>query len=225
MNVFNPSKLKYEFKEFIGIYNNAFTEKECEDTIKLFDKYDRLGYTHFRTYESKDILNCKDDISKTIYPSLELDWNVEFIKSFHSRFDQFIYPLYNNQYPAVQLLKKHRSKFIKIQKTHPTQGYHQWHCENDGGELDRVLSWILYLNDIEEGGETEFLYQSLRIKPKTGTFILFPGYFTHVHRGNPPLNGVKYIATGWIEFLHTSEQQGAASFPNLTMNQKNVNYT
>ena len=81
---------------------------------------------------------------------------------------------------------------------------------------DRVLSWILYLNDVEEGGETEFLYQSMRFKPKAGTFILFPAHFTHTHRGNPPLSGVKYIATGWIEFLNTTEPQGASDFPDLS---------
>lgn len=49
-------------------------------------------------------------------------------------------------------------------------------------------------------GETEFLYYPRRIKPKQGTLIVFPGAFTHAHRGNPPLSGDKYIITGWIEF-------------------------
>jgi hypothetical protein len=60
---------------------------------------------------------------------------------------------------------------------------------------------ILYLNDVDEGGETEFLYQSIRIKPKKGTLILCPGSFTHTHRGNPPLSGEKYIVTTWIELV------------------------
>jgi hypothetical protein len=215
---FTPSNLKYNFKDFIGIYENAFTEKECEDTIKLFENYHKVGYTYSRLGESNSILNFKDDSSVNILPSIELDWDPGFISSFHSRFYDFIYPLYNIQYPVLQSLKKHKSKYIKIQKTCPTQGYHIWHCEHNGAEYenDRVLSWILYLNDVEEGGETEFLYQSLRFKPKTGTFILFPAHFTHTHRGNPPLSGVKYIATGWIEFLNTPERQGESKFPNLS---------
>ena len=215
---FNPSKLKYEFKEFIGIYENAFTQKECEDTIKLFENYHKAGYTYAR-----ENLILKDDVSISIEPSIELDWNSEFIMSFHKRFYDYIYPIYNIQYPILQNLRKHRSKYIKIQKTCPTQGYHIWHCEHDAYEFsqNRILSWILYLNDVEEGGETEFLYQSLRFKPKAGTFILFPAHFTHTHRGNPPLSGVKYIATGWIEFLNTSEPQGASDFPNLNESIKN----
>lgn len=222
--------LKYDFKEFIGIYQNAFTPKECEDTIKLFELYHKNGYTHSRLGEDKNILNVKDDVGINISPLIELEWNSEFINTFHKRFYDYIYPLYNIQYPALQQLRKHRSKYIKIQKTSPTQGYHLWHCEHDAGDnfRDRLLSWILYLNDVEDGGETEFLYQSLRFKPKTGTFILFPAHFTHTHRGNPPLSGVKYIATGWIEFLNTPEPQGASTFPNLnqTINgsKNNISY-
>jgi hypothetical protein len=215
---FNPSQLKYEFKEFIGIYENAFTLKECEDTIKLFENYHKVGYTYSRLGESNSILNLKDDVAVNINPSIELDWDPGFISSFHNRFYNYIYSIYNIQYPILQSLKKHKSKYIKIQKTSPTQGYHVWHCEHNAGDgvKDRLLSWILYLNDVEEGGETEFLYQSIRIKPKIGTFILFPAHFTHTHRGNPPLSGIKYIATGWIEFLNTSESQGESKFPYLT---------
>jgi hypothetical protein len=205
-------KNKYYFKEFIGIYENVFTDEECKNTIKLFEKYNELDYTYSRFYEN---FNKKDDSSITIDPIIELDWNEEFIHKFHDKFYNYIYPLYNNQYPVLQNLRQHRSKYIKIQKTCPTQGYHVWHCEHDALFSDRILSWILYLNDVEEGGETEFLYQSLRFKPKAGTFILFPAHFTHTHRGNPPLSGVKYIATGWIEFLNTLELQGQSNFPNL----------
>lgn len=217
---FDPSELKYNFKEFVGIYENSFTKKECEDTIKLFERYHNLNYSYSRPHEN---LNHKDDSSITIDPIIELDYNEEFILNFHDRFYNYIYPLYNNQYPVLQDLSKHQSRQIKIQKTCPTQGYHVWHCEHDAIHKDRVLSWILYLNDVEEGGETEFLYQSLRFKPKTGTFILFPAHFTHTHRGNPPLSGVKYIATGWIEFLSTMECQGPSVFPNLNKNQQNKN--
>ena len=67
-----------------------------------------------------------------------------------------------------------------------------------GMMLLRWVAWMVYLNDVEEGGETEFLYQSLRIKPKKGMAVIWPGTYTHLHRGNPPLKGDKYILTGWF---------------------------
>ena len=229
MRDFNPSKLRYEFKNFIGIYENAFTDKECKDAIELFEKYNKCGYTYSRTMQEGNSY-FKDDSSVNISPSLELDWDPGFIKSFHNRFYDYIYPIYNHQYPVLEIFSEHKSKYIKIQKTAPSQGYHIWHSEYDSSPSgrDRVLSWILYLNDIEDGGETEFLYQSLRFKPKTGTFILFPAYFTHTHRGNPPLSEIKYIATGWIEFMHTSNKQGESKFPDLSekiKSKKSISYS
>lgn len=82
-------------------------------------------------------------------------------------------------------------------------GYHHWHSEiypqNASCEtLHRVLLWMFYLNDVEEGGETEFLYQGRRIAPKKGRLVIAPAGFTHTHRGNVATSGDKYIATSWI---------------------------
>ena len=57
---------------------------------------------------------------------------------------------------------------------------------------------MIYLNDVEEGGETEFLYQKRKFKPEKGTVMVWPGAYTHLHRGNPPMSD-KYIATGWYQ--------------------------
>ena len=105
----------------------------------------------------------------------------------------------------------------KLQQTYPGSGYHIWHSEypptlmdfNDSGDVEmmsRFAAYTIYLNDIEEGGETEFLNQSLRVSPKKGTLAIFPAYFTHLHRGNPPLNTVKYIITGWLHLVSPNQK-------------------
>ena len=76
-----------------------------------------------------------------------------------------------------------------------------WHCEvNNISEARRFLLCMLYLNDVDEGGETEFLYQSKRIEPIVGKTLIWPAYFTHLHRGNPPLKGEKYYGSNEIAF-------------------------
>ena len=55
----------------------------------------------------------------------------------------------------------------------------------------------VYLNDDFDGGETEFLYQNKREKASAGDVLIFPCQYTHVHRGNPPINGDKYLVTSW----------------------------
>jgi hypothetical protein len=105
--------------------------------------------------------------------------------------------LYASHFREVANYSLHIDAF-NLQKTTPGQGYHTWHCEDAGMDRNRKLVVMMYLNDGFEGGETEFLQQSRRITPRTGQVVIWPATFTHVHRGNPPLSGEKYIATSWV---------------------------
>lgn len=84
-------------------------------------------------------------------------------------------------------------------------GYPYWHCElyprdTNAETLHRHLLWTLYLNEGFEAGETEFLFQHRKIKPRTGTLLIAPAAFTHTHRGNRPEGHDKFIATSWVLF-------------------------
>jgi hypothetical protein len=84
-------------------------------------------------------------------------------------------------------------------------GYPAWHCELGVSDpraeyLHRALLWTIYLNDGFEEGETEFLFQQRKIRPRTGSLLFAPTAFTHTHRGNRALGGDKYIATSWVMF-------------------------
>ena len=98
----------------------------------------------------------------------------------------------------------YRPGTINLQKYRQASGgYHHWHSEiypqnASCDSLHRVLLWMFYLNDVDEGGETEFLYQGRKIAPKKGRLVIAPAGFTHTHRGNVARSGDKYIATSWI---------------------------
>jgi hypothetical protein len=92
-------------------------------------------------------------------------------------------------------------------------GYPHWHSEiypQDGRcePLHRVLLWSVYLNDVPQAGETEFLYQHRKIAPREGTLLIAPAGFTHTHRGNTPVGGDKYIATSWVLFQRSEQLFG-----------------
>ena len=88
-----------------------------------------------------------------------------------------------------------------LQRTAPGEFYH-WHIDGGSHEFSqRQLVAIWYLNDVTAGGgETEFLYQNLKITPEAGKLILFPPFWTHEHRGVTLQQGNKYIATTWVVF-------------------------
>ncbi len=88
-----------------------------------------------------------------------------------------------------------------LQRTLPGEYYH-WHVDAGPGEFSqRQLVAIWYLNDVAgPGGETEFPLQAVAVRPAQGKLVLFPPFWTHVHRGVTLEQGVKYIATTWICF-------------------------
>jgi Rps23 Pro-64 3,4-dihydroxylase Tpa1-like proline 4-hydroxylase len=88
-----------------------------------------------------------------------------------------------------------------LQRTLPGEYYH-WHVDAGPGEFSaRQMVAIWYLNDVPgPGGETEFPLQEVLIRPAQGKLVLFPPFWTHVHRGVTLREGVKYIATTWVCF-------------------------
>jgi hypothetical protein len=103
---------------------------------------------------------------------------------------------------------------INLQRyTADTGGYPYWHCElypKDASceTLHRTVLWTIYLNDAFDEGETEFLYQQRKIKPRVGSLLIAPTSFTHTHRGNKPVGGAKYIATSWLLFQRSEALYG-----------------
>ena len=194
--------MNVRYENFIGIYEDVFSKEYCESVIDYFEKMVEAGYTRNRQQE-KEPNSLKDDtfLFSTDDICINIRDNLVLMNQFNTTFWSECYSDYANKFWSLKDFGPHNSYSFKIQKTEPGQGYHVWHCESDNRNVcNRVLAWTLYLNDIEEGGETEFIYQHMRVKPKQGTLVMWPAAFTHTHRGNPPLSKTKYIATGWVEF-------------------------
>jgi hypothetical protein len=188
---------KEQIKNFIGIFKNAFTKDFCESVIKQYEIMDSSGHGRTRFGVEKNIIDdtqiFADDID---YIPLRMA-----TKEFNEIFWGKYFPVYEEEYSVLKNSDRHTNYNFKIQKTKIGGGYHIWHYESSTRDRsNRLLTWILYLNDVQEGGETEFLYQHMRVKPEQGTLVIWPAAFTHTHRGNPPLSNEKYIVTGWTEF-------------------------
>ena len=185
---------KYEIRDnHIGIFDNFIDENLINNLLLFFKENEQLGKIQDRYNWQRAHKHYKDDF--LIIPISSLKEEIIF------HFFEKIYPYYIKQYSILNEYDFHTIYDMNIQKILPGGGYHMWHCENQIiSNRNRILAWMLYLNDIKDGGETEFLYQKCRIQPKRNRFLLWPSGFTHIHRGNPPLKEDKYILTGWVEF-------------------------
>jgi hypothetical protein len=195
---------KSSIKDFIGIYDGYIPDEACDQAIELFKKYQEFNKVFSRFTSEGTTQDRKDD--KQLFCTGDVltdeEFNVNKLKALMVNFDMALRHYYTEtnikKYTAEDIITDH----VKIQKTIPSQGYHVWHIEHCGTRdmAKRVLVYSIYLNTVEDGGETEFLYQSQRVKPVKGRIVIWPAGFPYVHRGNPPLSGEKYIVTSWISF-------------------------
>lgn len=185
--------------DFIGIFDNVLGSELCDKYIKFFDNASAENLTRGRNNLRHHVDDESIDIMLGKY-TFEHNLNgiaVDFLDMFWAK----CYPLYVKKYSILAEFATHNIFDIKIQKTIPGGGYHQWHTETKTlNERNRICAFMLYLNDVDEGGETEFLYQKNRFKPIKDRLLMWPAGYTHVHRGNPPLSNDKYIITGWLEY-------------------------
>ena len=191
---------KVDFSDFIGVWDNFMPENVCN---KYFDWYnslkeqaviiqpeidETLGDGRFQ-FENGNL--CRDDKQILINQNSH-DLQRCTIQYLRACTDQYIFTFRQLQSQPMM------SSIIKFQHTPEGGGYHTWHYEAMGlSHSPRVLTWMIYLNEGFEGGETEFLDQKRRVKPTTGTVMIWPAGYTHTHKGNLVLSGDKYILTGW----------------------------
>jgi hypothetical protein len=188
---------KHEIKDWIGTFDNFLDPEICDFIIDYFEKNkNNLAYNRFQGENAAH--TQKNDLSIGI--SKNNNWFPEMEKICSAVTECL--QIYERETNVIKYCDLNEVFFtdIKIQKTIPTEGYHVWHVEKNYKNLlcNRVLVYTVYLNDIDEGGETEFLLMRQRVKPVKGRISIFPAYFPFVHRGNPPLKNEKYIVTSWL---------------------------
>ena len=184
---------------FIGVYDNYITKQQCDYAIKLYEDQNKFNNTINRIASEKSSTLIKQD--QQFFASqnnLDIWW--QSLKPMMLNFDI----AFNHYVEHTGAKEAYGVPFhftsLKIQKTLPTEGYHVWHIEHGKGYENepRAFVFSIYLNDVEDGGETEFLHFSKRVKHKTGRIVIWPAAFPYLHRGNPPLSGEKYILTSWM---------------------------
>ena len=169
------------------ILEDYISESLCDELIEAIEQHsDRSRYDKKRGYHR---LNDWDITNKDLMNR----YMKEIVK---------VEKKYREKYPYInQMCRWGLMSPFNLQKYDPGDAYNPIHIECSGpkdGKMQRILTFTTYLNTIEVDGETEFITQGIKVKPKKGLTVIFPSQWTHPHRGIPAPNEVKYIATGWF---------------------------
>jgi len=207
--------MNYNLSDFIHVEYNTLSEEFCNSVIGKFETDNRKQQGKLGSGKNSIVnVDIKDSIDLMI-SGLD-DWKEEDEVLFNS------VNKYSQKYRNKNLLEDIKIPILldtmsdtgyQIQKTSPNCGY-TWHDDFDPSYDNtsiagiRVLSFIWYLNDISEGGYTEFI-DGTKIQPERGKFLIFPSTWNFIHRGFPPKKESKYIITGWLHSDYSRKPQDA----------------
>ncbi len=184
---------------FIEIYDNALSKKECDILIDQFEKSDpqQGGIGTFETYRTEN------DIKKCLQSAYQIsDGSVVSLIVRNSLFDCI--DKYKEKYKILNITP-HRwecDDYYNFQKYEDqTDGFKAWHTEHGNTPITskRIMVWMFYLNNAKSG--TDF-YNHPNVLAKKGRCVIWPAGWEYYHRSTPN-KGLKYIVTGWISYLES----------------------
>lgn len=187
-NIERPSRIE---AGVIEIYDNII--ENCQEIIDLSEKNNEWQDARIKgnSFDSEETIN------KNIRSNLTL-----YINQYSFEVDPIYYEMcktvwrYCNEYSKKYKVPFYSTEEAQILKYSDGE-YYDPHCDYGPG-LPRVFSALLYLNDVDEGGETEFINFNLRVKPKAGRLVIFPSNYAYAHAARPPKNSIKYVSVFWM---------------------------
>jgi len=192
-----PYKLR-ELKPHTFIYEveNALSNELCDEMVARFEANPeqqhngRIG----QGVEEQESIKRSTDLRITGRSNWN-DIDAKLLESISEALSQL-----SAEFPFFAV-NEFQDKGYQLQRTNEGEFYH-WHIDGGPGEFSqRQLVAIWYLNDVVgPGGTTDFALQEISVKPQRGKLVLFPPFWTHIHRNKTLEKGVKYIATTWVCF-------------------------
>ena len=180
---------------FIFERPHALPDAFCDEVVRRFEnkpEYQRAG-----------VIGQTGDLHQSIKRTTDLvvsdkdDWkdvDQVFFRCMGAAMKEFreTYPYFKGAFKDLG---------YQVQRYLPGEFYH-WHIDGGSHQFSqRQLVALWYLNDVPgPGGETQFLFQDVSVRPEKGKLVLFPPFWTHEHRAAAVTDGAKYIATTWVVF-------------------------
>lgn len=179
--------------DFCHVKDNSLDEEVCDYLIKFFHKNENL---HQRYDEDKrpNFTQFNFTANRHLNPVLHkkvVDSALSAIAEYKEKVPEAEFWQQNYGYEEFRL-KYYRKNTEDQFDTHV-----------DAIDMDsslRFLAFFWYLNDVDEGGETQFTNFDLTIKPKKGRLFMFPPLWLYPHKGNISISHDKYLLSSYLHF-------------------------
>lgn len=175
----NPTQTIIDIEKLVNDENSGV---KFTSSILLGDKENKDNLkSQYRT--SQDLSTAKNNSN-------------EYIKKFETKCE-FVFNQCLDSYKKEMMVgyEIYNPEGFNLLKYEP-EGHFGSHYDSHPA-IKRCISGLIYLNDDYIGGELEFVYFNVKIKPKAGTVILFPPNYPYRHIAHPVEYGTKYSVATW----------------------------
>ncbi len=187
------SKTAVSTRDLIVPYEGALAPELCREILQRFEndraKHDSVTAAGKRPGRQGTMVRMSSDPG---WAELKRQVTEKTVACMHD---------YAERHQSLRFILNREEVFLSspvIERLDPGQGF-RWHIDSGPrNTADRFLSSLTYLNDVAEGGCTEFPLQGLDVQPRAGTMVLFPPFWIFPHRGAPPVKEVKYKMTAYF---------------------------
>jgi hypothetical protein len=193
-----------DLSKFIYHKEKVFSDEFCDQLINLFEEREKEDNVSVGSMMGGLDLTIKNTTEVNLYEFPEIVSHETFFSVINEHLsDHFLNNLpFRHYFDGNQKIFPGNTTYetCQIQKYKKGEGhYGSWHIEIENlKSAPRVFSMIVYLNDVEEGGETGFLYPEMKVKPTKGGLVIFPSAYPFVHCGFKPISNDKYIVATWL---------------------------
>lgn len=187
---------------YIKVYDDVIDKVSCNELIKKFEDEHEL-YETVHQEEGENVISFEqlnlftqgwDDVQKGLLELFQ-DYIV------HYKIDCNVY---DKMWP-----EKYGYEAVRM-KRYLANDYDRFdpHVDVMNHETARrFLAFFIYLNDVDEGGETQFLninqpgtYLPYKVEPKRGRLLMFPPTWQYYHAGLRPVSNRKYIIHSYCHY-------------------------
>jgi len=178
-----------ELADLVRIYPAVLSHATCRSLIEGFEHRNHLQHR----IDDDDCRVTKLNLSHD-WPEAQLDILDALIPQFEAySSDLAIGP---HQWPDDLTLEN-----IWISRYNPHVDECPEHVDVvDHGTARRFLSILIWLNDVRDGGETDFPLWRQALRPSAGSLLLFPPMWPWLHAGRTPRSGPKYVLTTFLHY-------------------------
>ena len=176
----------------VRYYDRVVSKEWCNKVIDLFEQSkkdtfdnDRKSFTELNIEGKEEFKDIKETYIRVLRQNLQ-----HFMKEVN---------IENHQFPPIIdmeniRIKKYTDNGKDVFKNHVDV------LRSQGPSSKRFLVFIMYLSDVEEGGETSIPRYNVKCKPKAGRLLMFPPFWTHPHQGEKVIKGTKYQIMTYLHY-------------------------